>query len=26
VLARGQGKPTFNVDEHSLYVSMIYHF
>jgi len=26
ILARGQGKPTFDVDEHSLYVSMIYHF
>jgi long-subunit fatty acid transport protein len=26
VLAREQGKPTFDVDDHSIYVSMIYHF
>jgi len=26
VLARGTGKPTFDVDDHNIYVSMIYHF
>jgi len=26
VLARDKGKPTFDVDDHSIYISMIYHF